>query len=1587
MSLGNLGNTSGQDIILKETTNCFGGCIDECNTFSTNLYGDSISVETPYCMLALDDAIIIGGSRNDWSFLMMIDTFGNVLNHWLFNFGSGDEHIQKIIRTPDNKIVGYGNFEGNAHNSDFYFLFDYLNEELKWGKQHNLLGEVRFLDIEIEPTSPNFIIVGSQKINGEELGLALRFQLLSGTSNLAASLYFPAETADQCFFTSLASGSGNLNAFGGISDSNSQLRNAAIRVANPTGFVLNTQHFANLSPNEFIEDRISIGEGVAEVSLIKSQKVNDTKCRHFLHIKEGGEEYEKMIDFDIDFEENVVFQLIPIDASDGFLIAGNGHSGANCLTKISLNGELEWSKLFQTDQPLSFSVLGDFIYFSFAEINGSNQDIAFGRLDMNGKVSGGCNFIEEFQPLFLEATPSTLVSYNFGDIGNISPFEMNAGNSSVLIWDIPPSTILCEKECLEICNNQIDDDSDGLIDAYDPDCDCQIAEKCTPQSYLACEDLPCPFSYELTDVETIEADTLWSHPMSLEGQAPSVGDVDGDCVPDVIIHSGLAVGVLDSRDGSLKYSADLTPFMNPFLDNPTFVGQTAIGDVDLDGMAEIFVSIHYSENSTNTLSAIARFDFNPATNQLEEKQNWTTNHFYSINILHSPSLADFNGDSRPEIYIGNIIIDAQTGNRIVNPSTDGSTGNPPYFHLQSGSVAADVSNASDCHSCYGLELVAGNQVYSVTLFSEAVFSFNSMKVVREMPNMPDGYTQLADFDNDGDLDAIVASDDGDNGALLYVWDIQTETLIGNPVEDFAMSSFSHDISLPSIGDVDGDGWVEIVVPTNNRLTILEDYQNGGGTNWGTVPETLKATLSNDFTFPNTMAPLFDINGDGASELFFADLNKFGILDENLNWVGQPLPWSLTIPQHFGTYPVIADINGDGFTEVLIKNGVDIFALKLNIPMPKTRPIWNQHNYFITNVLDNGELPKSMQNHHLPGGRKLNGFRMQQPIFNQDTLPIFNVTDAVLKDLNSYCEDGQMVVEVEVCNEGNIDIPAGIPISFYDGNPLNGNALIMETLKSDTLIESNDCQTFLFELKAHLNTPIFVFFNDKGTNDLPMSLSQDFPNSWLPECDFSNNFDEFILDFLSPELDLGNDTLICGTGVFDFNASSNFVKYEWQDGSEDSTFTTWLPGLFWVEVTDSCGGLFRDSVRVEMLMNIPVSNNADTTICLGEEVTLNAFTDFKSIQWFPKALFECDTCFSTMVSPDTTTQVILIGKTDEECFNVDTILIEVVELKVDFQTTQSCNGAPDGNAKVHIENGTEPYDYQWDVTNENRDSISSLLPGEYFLTITDARGCTKESSVFIEQTNTEHIEFDIRDASCFGEMDASISLITDDQNLEFSLNGNDFQKTNVFENLEAGTYHLFVLDSNNCITDAEVIIDQPTDLLLVLPDDITVELGEHYQIFPNINASQNADFQWVNEVFLDCTNCKNPISTPSETTTYTLLVTDTTGCETQDNITIFVRNSKRVYIPNSFSPNGDGINDRFYPFGGMEVAQIRAFKIFDRWGNLVFENTNFPPNDASFGWDGMMNNQEMNSAVYVYYSEIEYSNGEIEIRKGDVILVK
>ncbi len=151
--------------------------------------------------------------------------------------------------------------------------------------------------------------------------------------------------------------------------------------------------------------------------------------------------------------------------------------------------------------------------------------------------------------------------------------------------------------------------------------------------------------------------------------------------------------------------------------------------------------------------------------------------------------------------------------------------------------------------------------------------------------------------------------------------------------------------------------------------------------------------------------------------------------------------------------------------------------------------------------------------------------------------------------------------------------------------------------------------------------------------------------------------------------------------------------------------------------------------------------------------------------------------------------------------------------------------------------------------------------------------------------------------------------------------------------------------------------------------------------------------WSPFTSLDCRNCLNPVATPTESTTYTATIfysRNGVSCTNQASIAIELIQTctnEIIYVPNTFTPNEDGLNDKF-GVRGLGINKINYFRVFDRWGRLVFETENVLPNSKEAFWDGnTKNGKPENPGVYVYMYELVCGNNDVVNGKGNITLIR
>ena len=248
-------------------------------------------------------------------------------------------------------------------------------------------------------------------------------------------------------------------------------------------------------------------------------------------------------------------------------------------------------------------------------------------------------------------------------------------------------------------------------------------------------------------------------------------------------------------------------------------------------------------------------------------------------------------------------------------------------------------------------------------------------------------------------------------------------------------------------------------------------------------------------------------------------------------------------------------------------------------------------------------------------------------------------------------------------------------------------------------------------------------------------------------------------------------------------------------------------------------------------------------------------------------------------------------------------------------------------------------------------------------------------------------------TCFGEADARIELTAlagGTPPYEIQLNEDVVAVVDalpvVLPVLDPGVYELTIRDADGAITKLTVPVAEAQELILQTDGNYFIQLGDSVLIAPQVNFAPDT-WVWSPAATLNCDSCATTIARPMETTVYELTATDKFGCTVTTAFRVEVDREIHVFVPNAFSPNGDGINDVLRIFAGTGIERIHQFRVFDRWGETMFVATDFSPGDTNVGWRGDFRGQAMSPAVFVWTIEVELSDGRREMLSGDVLLTR
>lgn len=281
--------------------------------------------------------------------------------------------------------------------------------------------------------------------------------------------------------------------------------------------------------------------------------------------------------------------------------------------------------------------------------------------------------------------------------------------------------------------------------------------------------------------------------------------------------------------------------------------------------------------------------------------------------------------------------------------------------------------------------------------------------------------------------------------------------------------------------------------------------------------------------------------------------------------------------------------------------------------------------------------------------------------------------------------------------------------------------------------------------------------------------------------------------------------------------------------------------------------------------------------------------------------------------------------------------------------------------------------------QDGNTFSELWEGNYTVWVKDENDCVEQITVELPAKEPAFIsDLSIQHTSCNQE-NGQITVLPSQPNVQYAINDSGFSSVFSFDNLATGNYTIYLMDEDNCIDTSHAVINESNSLLT----EIEVSPVSCYAIDGAIYANVSGG---VGEIEVSCPQLSPEVSnsyTDLPTGNYVLYITDEVGCEEQANVFVPIEDCE-IYIPNSFSPNDDGINDNFQVYLPQGVEGIASsFQIFDRWGGLLYQDENVNLRDVR--WNGKSDGQPMNMGVYVYVIDAYFLGGQTAFYSGDVFL--
>ncbi|MFN8276767.1 MAG: gliding motility-associated C-terminal domain-containing protein [Chitinophagales bacterium] len=457
--------------------------------------------------------------------------------------------------------------------------------------------------------------------------------------------------------------------------------------------------------------------------------------------------------------------------------------------------------------------------------------------------------------------------------------------------------------------------------------------------------------------------------------------------------------------------------------------------------------------------------------------------------------------------------------------------------------------------------------------------------------------------------------------------------------------------------------------------------------------------------------------------------------------------------------------------------------------------------------------------------------------------------------------------------------------------------------------------------------------------------------------------------VAPVITVGPDTTICPGDSVLLTVTPGFSSYQWNASTSTSnTAMVQSPGSYFVTVTAGGNCLYYSDTAVVGFYNVvrPLVTPSVSNLCPGDSALLMASSGYSNILWNTTSTA---TSFYTSVA----------GSYWYSARDVHTCLVQSDTAQVNQKPLPVIDFAVPKNPicstdTIVIDAGQQTgVLYTWQPGSVSGATLTVNQSGTYSVRA-DLNGCIKDSSVTIGGLASPVLSLPSVTNRCSCDTGATISVtVVSGTPTSYQWSGNAGSVGNVNQIVanQSGVYTVTALDGNNCSAVASGAVNLyclTAGITLSNPADTAIFIGDSAQLTAVSSYTNDVHYVWSPSGSVSQTEGLQTATLSDSTLQYRLEVMDTVhGCRAFDTLTVLVRSEGRFVMPTAFTPNGDGKNDRMYPVlngGSNSAAKVTLFRIYNRWGEQVYNSPEAP------GWDGTTGGQAQPSETYTYLIQVE-----------------